>query len=62
MAVGADLFAPSDVSPDGVFGLVASVPHWVDDDYTPVLGCAGLVSYQDLCAAGLPFIEDVHFR
>lgn len=40
---------PGDVSPSGIHDLAGSVPEWVEDDYSPYIGCADHLSYGELC-------------
>ncbi len=51
--------SPGDVSALGVHDLGGSVPEWVDDDYSPYIGCADHVSYGELCwGAGAGCADD----
>jgi len=41
--------SPGDVSALGVHDLGGSVPEWVEDSYSPYVGCADHLSYGELC-------------
>jgi hypothetical protein len=40
---------PGDASPSGVHDLAGNVPEWVEDNYSPYIGCADHLSYGELC-------------